>query len=127
MSVAVVLTPLPVTAQELRSRSILVLDQSQSTGPFFLQIFSGLRAGIDADASAHTTLFSESLDLSRFDGDAYDESLRRHFSEKYRDKDIGVIVAMGCRPWSLCSAGGMNYGREFLSCLGWSMRSTTPG
>jgi len=95
MSVAVVLTPLPVTAQELRSRSILVLDQSQSTGPFFLQIFSGLRAGIDGGAGAHTTLFSESLDLSRFDGDAYDESLRRHFSEKYRDKDIGVIVTMG--------------------------------
>jgi signal transduction histidine kinase len=95
MSVTIVLAPLPVTAQEGRSRSILVLDQSQSTGPFFLQIFSGLRAGIDADASARTTLFSESLDLSRFDGDAYDESLRRHLSEKYRDKNIGVIVAMG--------------------------------
>lgn len=93
--VALVLTSLPVTAQEARSRSILVLDQSQSTGSFFLQIFSGLRAGIDADANAHTTLFSESLDLSRFDGDAYDESLRRHLSEKYRDKNIGIIVTMG--------------------------------
>src|SRR5215216_107127 len=92
---ALVLTQLPVTAQEGRSRSILVLDQSQSTGSFFLQIFAGLRAGIDGDASAHTTLFSESLDLSRFDGHAYDESLRRHFGEKYRDKDIGVIVTMG--------------------------------
>ena len=50
---------------------------------------------INADASAHTTLFSESLDLSRFDGEVYDESLRRHFAEKYRDKNIGVIVAMG--------------------------------
>ncbi|XIA67073.1 ABC transporter substrate binding protein [Bradyrhizobium sp. TZ2] len=96
IGVAVGLTSLPVTAQEGRSRSILVLDQSQSTGPFFVQIFSGLRARIDADASAQTTLFSESLDLSRFDGDAYDESLRRHFSEKYRDKNIGVIVTMGC-------------------------------
>ncbi|MFG3593760.1 ABC transporter substrate binding protein [Bradyrhizobium sp. RDI18] len=93
--VALVLTSLPVTAQDGRSRSILVLDQSQSTGVFFLQIFSGLRARIDADTSAHTTIFSESLDLSRFDGDAYHESLRRHFSEKYRDKDIGVIVTMG--------------------------------
>lgn len=93
--VALVLTSLPVTAQEARSRSILVLDQSQSTGSFFLQIFAGLRAGIDADASTHTTLFSESLDLSRFDGDAYDESLRRHLSEKYRDKNIGIIVTMG--------------------------------
>ena len=95
ISVFVFLSSLPATPQERRSRSILVLDQSQSTGVFFLQIFSGLRAAIDADASAHTTLFSESLDLSRFDGEVYDESLRRHFSEKYRDKDIGVIVAIG--------------------------------
>ena len=95
ISVFVFLSSLPATPQERRSRSILVLDQSQSTGVFFLQIFSGLRAAIDADASAHTTLFSESLDLSRFDGEVYDESLRRHFGEKYRDKNIGVIVAMG--------------------------------
>lgn len=95
ISVFVLLSSLPATPQERRSRSILVLDQSQSTGVFFLQVFSGLRAAIDADASAHTTLFSESLDLSRFDGEVYDESLRRHFREKYRDKKIGVIVAMG--------------------------------
>jgi len=95
ISVTLFLTPLEVMAQQKRSRSLLLLDQSQSTGPFFLQIFSGLRAAIDADARAHTRLFSESLDLSRFDGGAGDESLRRHLSEKYRDKDIGVIVAMG--------------------------------
>jgi len=95
LSVFVFISSLPAMAQERRSRSILVLDQSQSTGVFFLQIFSGLRAAINADASAHITLFSESLDLRRFDGEVYDESLRRHFGEKYRDKDIGVIVAMG--------------------------------
>jgi len=55
MSVAVVLTPLPETAQEGRSRSILVLDQSEPTGPLSLQIFFGLRAGINADACARTT------------------------------------------------------------------------
>ena len=57
ISVFVLLSSLPATPQERRSRSILVLDQSQSTGVFFLQVFSGLRAAIDADASAHTTLF----------------------------------------------------------------------
>ena len=93
--VVALLTPVQVVAQEARSRSILVLDQSEPTGSFYLQIFSGLRAGINADAGAHTTLFSESLDLSRFNGEAYEESLRGKLSEKYRDKDIGVIVAMG--------------------------------
>jgi signal transduction histidine kinase len=101
MSVVVVFTPLPVKGQEARSRSILVLDQSEPTGPFYLQIFSGLRAGINADTSAHTTLFSESLDLSRFGGEAYDESLRSHLSDKYRDKNIGVVVAMGSKTLQL--------------------------
>jgi signal transduction histidine kinase len=101
MSIIIVLAPVPVTAQEGRSRSILVLDQSEPTGPFYLQILSGLRAGINADTSAYTTLFSESLDLSRFDGEVYDESLRSHLSDKYRDKNIGVVVAMGSKTLQL--------------------------
>ena len=72
-----------------------MLDQSESAGVVFPSDILRAPRWIDADASAHTTLFSESLDLSRFDGEVYNESLRTHFSEKYRGKDIGVIVAMG--------------------------------
>jgi signal transduction histidine kinase/ABC-type uncharacterized transport system substrate-binding protein len=92
---AMTLSPASASAQETRPRSILIIDQSELVGPFYFQIFSGLRAVVTADARGHTTLYSENLDLSRFSGPAYEQSLRRHLLEKYRDKPIGVIVAVG--------------------------------
>jgi signal transduction histidine kinase len=89
------LSPVRLPAGEVRARSILVLDQSEARGPFYYQIFSGLRSVLSADARSHTTLYSENLDLSRFDGPAYEEGLRRHLKEKYRDRPIGVVVAVG--------------------------------
>jgi signal transduction histidine kinase len=82
-------------AEEARPRSILVLDQSDLRGPFYYQIFSALRAVVTTDARSQTTLYAEDLDLSRFDGPAYEESLKRYLTEKYRDRPIGVIVAVG--------------------------------
>jgi signal transduction histidine kinase len=89
------LAPARLPAAEVRARSILVLDQSEARGPFYYQVFSGLRSVLTADTQSHTTLYSENLDLSRFDGPAYEESLRRHLKEKYRDRRIGVVVAIG--------------------------------
>jgi signal transduction histidine kinase len=89
------LAPARVPAAEMRTRPILVLDQSEARGPFYYQVFSGLRSVLAADTQSHTTLYSENLDLSRFDGPAYEESLRRYLKEKYRDRPIGVVVAVG--------------------------------
>ena len=89
------LAPARLSAAEVRARSVLVLDQSEARGPFYYQVFSGLRSVLTADTQSHTTLYSENLDLSRFDGPAYEESLRRHLKEKYRDRRIGVVVAIG--------------------------------
>ena len=33
--------------------------------------------------------------LTRFGGAAYEESLKRHLMEKYRDRPIGAVVAIG--------------------------------
>src|SRR5690242_12145097 len=84
------LSPVCLAAQEMRSHSILVLDQSDG-GPFYHQIFSGLRSVVDAHTDAHVTLYNESLDLSRFKGEAYEETLKRYLKEKYQDKPIGAI------------------------------------
>jgi len=92
---AVTLTPACLSAQELRPRSILVLDQSDLRGPFYYQVFSGLRAVVAADTREHTTLYTENLDLSRFEGPAHEDSLQRYLEEKYRDRRIGVIVTVG--------------------------------
>ena len=80
---------------DLRPRSILVLDQSELRGPFYYQLFSGLREVVTKESRSHTTLYAESLDLSRFNGAPYEQSLQRYLREKYRDRPIGVVVAFG--------------------------------
>jgi signal transduction histidine kinase len=89
------LAPACLTAGELRPQSILVLDQSDLRGSFYYEVFSELRAAVNAQGRSHITLYTESLDLSRFKGEAYEESLREHLQVKYRDTPIGVIVAIG--------------------------------
>src|SRR4051794_30940525 len=59
ISVAVLLTPLPVTTQEGRSRSIPVLDQSDLRGPFYYSVFSGLRSALSSGGRSHITLYAE--------------------------------------------------------------------
>jgi signal transduction histidine kinase len=90
-----VLVSVHLPAAEMRARSILVLDQSESRGPFYYQIFTGLCSVVNADSRFHTTLYSENLDLSRFNGASYEESLKQQLKEKYRDRPIGVVVAVG--------------------------------
>jgi len=80
-------------AQERSPQSVLVLDQSDLRGPFYYELTSGLRGVLGA--GGRVTIFSENLDLTRFGGAAYEESLKRHLKEKYRDRPIGVIVANG--------------------------------
>jgi signal transduction histidine kinase len=91
----VLLAPLSLSAQEARPHSVLVLDQSDLRGPFYHQLWAGLRGQLDAHADARVTIYGENLGLTRFGGAAYEESLKRHLMEKYRDRPIGAIVAIG--------------------------------
>src|SRR5262245_32962928 len=89
------LAPLSLPAQEARPHSVLVLDQSDLRGPFYHQLWAGLRGQLDAHTDARVTIYGENLGLTRFGGAAYEESLKRHLTEKYRDLPIGAIVAIG--------------------------------
>jgi signal transduction histidine kinase len=89
----VLLAPTWLSAQDGRPHSVLVLDQSNLRGPFYFQLSSGLREVLDAEG--RITIYGENLDLTRFGGAAYEESLKRHLREKYRDRPIGVIIANG--------------------------------
>ena len=84
----------PAMAQA-RPRSLLVLDQAEVRGPFYYEVFAGLRSAVNAGSRSPVTLYVESLDLSRFTGAAYEESLQAHFRVKYRDRPIGALVAIG--------------------------------
>jgi signal transduction histidine kinase len=92
---SLLLAPAELSAADARPRSILYLDQSDLRGLFYYQIFAAFRALVNADGEAQTTMYAENLDLGRFKGDAYKESLRQLLKDKYRDKPIGLVVAVG--------------------------------
>src|SRR5215204_4553986 len=85
----------PSLAAEPLPRSMLVLEQSDVRGPFYADIFSGLQSEVNANATSPVTIYVENLDLSRFTGPDYEQSLRAHLEVKYKDRPIGVIVAVG--------------------------------
>src|SRR4051794_3954493 len=89
------LAPACLSAEEPRPYSVLVLDQSDLRGPFYYQLSAGLRGVLGGNAEARVTVYGENLDLTRFGGAAYADSLKRHLQVKYRDRQIGVIVAIG--------------------------------
>jgi ABC-type uncharacterized transport system substrate-binding protein len=89
------LVPTCASAQEMRPRALLVLDQAESRGPFYDLIFSGLRDVVGAHTDSPVTLYGENLDLSRFNGPAYEQNLKRYLREKYEGKPIGAVVAIG--------------------------------
>src|SRR5579862_2292904 len=85
----------PARAVDAPSRSVLVLDQSDISGPLFHRIFEGILDAFNSTSNAPVTVYFESLDFSRFSGADYEQSLERHFLTKYRDKKIGVVLPIG--------------------------------
>lgn len=76
-------------------RSVLILDQSGPGLPFYAGISSGIRATITSDSATQVSIYHEQLDVYRFRGPVYEHSLNTHFRVKYRDKPVGVIIAVG--------------------------------
>ena len=78
-------------------RSVLVLDQSETTSPFYFAIFSGVRSIVTASRGPPVSVYLESVDLDRFRGPVYEASLTSHMRVKYRGRPPGVLVAVGAR------------------------------
>ena len=84
-------------AQGPMPRSVLVVSQWDPGLPFYSAWDSAFDATLHATASRPVSVYSEALDLSRFHAPKYQENFRRYLEEKYRDKDLGVVVAVGAR------------------------------
>jgi signal transduction histidine kinase len=95
VSVLVSLTSGLALAADPRPRSILILDQSDISGPLFHQILSGLLSTFNSAPGTPITVYVESLDLNRFTGRDYEQSALQHLQVKYRDKPIGVVMPVG--------------------------------
>lgn len=84
-----------IAAEGKRQRSILVLEEADFRSPFYSEIFAGIRAAAKQSSTADTVIYGESLDLSRFPGPGYEESVVGHLRTKYAQRPIDVIVSIG--------------------------------
>src|SRR5215470_440357 len=82
-------------ASERLPRSVLILDQSTSFRPWPSAIIAGMRSFLRDSVGPPISFYVEHLDLSRFNGRSYEDSIEKHFRTKYRDTPVGVIVAIG--------------------------------
>ncbi len=89
------LAPWPAFAAEALPRSILVLEQSDLKSPFYAAIYTGLQSAVNASPTSPVIVYVENLDLSRFPGPDYEQSLRTHLKVKYRNTPLGVVVTVG--------------------------------
>ncbi|MCG2627422.1 sensor histidine kinase [Bradyrhizobium sp. WYCCWR 13023] len=78
-----------------RQRSILVLEEADFRSPFYSEIFDGIRAVAKQNGNIDTVIYGESLDLPRFPGPDYEESLVDHLKTKYARRPIDVVVSIG--------------------------------
>jgi signal transduction histidine kinase len=84
-----------VAAAEALPRSVLILDQSNPGVPWYIALSAAFRSTLNANSASPVVLYAENLDLSRFDGPQYQKVLDTYLRDKYRDKPIDVIVAVG--------------------------------
>jgi signal transduction histidine kinase len=87
ISTALANPPLPL--------SVLVLDQSASLRPWSTAIIKALQTTTSGSSAKAISYYVEHLDLYEFYSPRYEDNLRNHFSDKYRDKSIGLILSIG--------------------------------
>ena len=87
--------PAIVLAAEPLPRSVLIFDQSEPNSPWGNEFRATLRSTLSADPMAPVVIYSEVLDLSRFNTKEYEELLRTSLRTKYLNKPIGVIIVHG--------------------------------
>ena len=85
----------PAAAAEALPPSVLVLNQSNSYRPWPRTIVDEIRTIMANRAGGPVSVYVEDLDLYRFNGPNYRDSVARYLRDKYRDKPIGAIMPIG--------------------------------
>lgn len=82
-------------AAEPLPRSVLIFDQSDTNAVWGLGFRSTFRSEVLKGSKTSVAIYSEVLELGRFNSPQYQELLRTFLREKYRDRPIGVVVVHG--------------------------------
>ena len=85
------------SAEQAMPQGVLILDDSgaQRRAHFIRTSVSALRGSVNRDPSKQYSIYVEHLDFHRFRGPEYELGLKQFFATKYKDRPIGVIVAVG--------------------------------
>jgi signal transduction histidine kinase len=84
-----------VSFAEPTPQSILVIDQSDASSPISRPIRTAFRSALDRNAFALYTTYYEPLDIQRFGNEQHWKITRNYFEEKYRGKQIDLVVVFG--------------------------------
>ena len=76
-------------------RNILIIDESAAESPFGRRFGEQIHATLDAKSVRAYAIYAEYLDFGHFTGPNYESILETYFTNKYRDKPINLIVALG--------------------------------
>src|SRR5262245_19217080 len=82
-------------AKDALPRSVLLLDQSIPYTEYFSKFFGAFNTTLKERLDTPVTIYSEQLEYSHFKGPDYDALLNAFIRQKYREKPIGIIVAVG--------------------------------
>jgi len=94
LGLSAILCPAVASADHL-PRSVLFIDQFEVASPFSAAIYARFRSILDAHSPQPVSTYAENLDLGRFGSPQFEAALQTLFREKYRDKPVGVVVAIG--------------------------------
>ena len=85
------------SAEQATPQGVLILDDSggAAAGPFYPAVVSALRGSVNRDPAKQYSIYVEHLDFNRFRGPEYELGLKTFFATKYKDRPLGVIVAVG--------------------------------
>ena len=100
------------------AKSVLVLYDEHTGLPGLSTIDNSIRSTLGkADPAIKIAVYSESMDLSRFQQTGYDEVLRDYYKQKYRDKKIDVVIAvLGALNFALAHVDEIAPGAPIVFC-----------
>ncbi len=82
----------PTDAQQLK-KIMLLFDEERSL-PGLSLLDQSLRAAFTAGLPDHVEFYIETMNRSQFNDDRYERLLRDYYAEKYRDKQLDLVVAV---------------------------------
>lgn len=83
------------TTAEPSLRNILIIDESAAESPFGRRFAEQIHATLDDKRVQAYAIYAEYLDLGHFTSPNYELILESYFTNKYRDKPISLIIALG--------------------------------